>query len=174
MSLLPLLYERLLLDEVRRIARTAALPGNEGMAAEMFTLISSADNRVAQNALWVLTYLQPHIPQWFEAKREELIDGALKETDPSKLRMWMKLLSGLRFKTETIRPDFLDFCLSLTTSATCPCAIRARAMKMAADLSRHYPELRAEVIIVLDLLGEEPLSPGLVSARRQALGLLYR
>lgn len=133
----------------------------------MWTLSSSADRRVAANALWCMTHLRgPHCA-WLQTKQHELIDRALTETEVSKKRMLLQLLREQEYHEEDLRIDFLDFCLSKINSECEPYAIRSFSIYIAHKMCSLFPELMAELNDRLDMLACQQLSPGLRCAFRK-------
>ncbi len=130
--------------------------------------VSSQDGqeRVATNALWCLTHLRQHYPDWLQSKQDELIDHLLVEQRTDRKRMLLQLLREQSFSKETLRADFLDFCLGKINSECETYAIRAFCIYCAYNQCRHYPELVAELEQYLNLLSTQSLSPGLQCALR--------
>ena len=91
----------------------------------------------------------------------------MKETDVSKRRLILSLLLRQPFEEEKLRADFLDYCVHNITACSQPCAVRAYCLKLAYEQMRFYAELLAELQTALEMLAQEPLSPGLASAKRQ-------
>jgi len=152
-------------DEVCELCRI--IKGNDGMKAALYGLTTAADVRVSVNALWVFTHLDEADNAWLYAKQDEMIDRVLQETHIAHCRLLLSLLHRQPFTAESLRADFMDYCLSKITAVAQPYAIRALCIKLAYEQCRHYPELLAELQMALELLQTERLSPGLASALRQ-------
>ena len=103
------------------------------------------------------------------AKHDQLIDRCLKELDTTKLRLILSILLRQPFEKETIRTDFIDFCLARFTDARAPYAIRALCIKLAYEQMKYWSELLNELRQMLDLISNEPLSPALRSAWIQVM-----
>ena len=78
----------------------------------------------------------------------------------------LHLLKGLDYRPDTMRTDFLDYCLTKINAECEPYAVRSYSIHCAFKMSRHYPELAGELEAHLELLALQPLSPGLLSALR--------
>ena len=91
----------------------------------------------------------------------------MKEKHVGKCRLMLNLLLHQPFEKESLRSDFIDFCIAKITACAQPCAIRAYCMKLAYEQMKYYPELLKELQVALDMLEQETLSPGLLSAKRQ-------
>ena len=78
------------------------------------------------------------------------------------------------FEEESLRSDFIDFCIAKITASSQPYAIRCYCMKLAYEQMKYYPELLEELRIALDMLEQEVLSPGMLSAKRQIMKKIKR
>lgn len=168
-SLRAKLTDRISKDGVCELCRMIKGEGNDELMAELYGLTQEPDMRVSVNALWVFTHLDEAGDVWLYDKQNELIDRVLKENNVTRCRLLLSLLHSHPFSAESLRADFLDYCLSKITAVSQPYAVRALCMKLAYEQCRHYPELLAELQMVLDLLQTERLSPGLASALRQVV-----
>ncbi len=136
---------------------------------EIYLLTLDKDERVAYNALWILTQLDGSGKQALHSYHNALIDQLLQETHTGKKRLLLTLLNEQPFEKEGLRTDFIDYCLQKITACAEPYALRALCMKIAFRQCRHYPELTAELQRALEMLNEEALSPGLKSAQKNVL-----
>ena len=164
-----ILAKRMGMDDIHEICFMTQGEENDNRKAELYELTLDEDDRIAANALWTFTHFALAEGEWLFAKHDDLIDRALAEKNVTRLRLLLTLLLRQPFRKETLRTDFIDFCLSKITACSYPYAIRALCMKLAYEQMRFYPELLAELKATLDLLGKEALSPGLASARRQVM-----
>lgn len=153
------------LPEVRQTALWAA--GNADNLGRLWQMAQSADRRTAVNALWVMTHLPESEAGWLASLQDEMIDRLLAETDTAKRRLLLHLLREQEYDPDSLRTDFLDFCLSKINSEHEPYAIRCFSIYAAFKMCRHYPELLAELSEYLTMMSLQPLSPGLKSALRQ-------
>lgn len=160
------LAKRLSIDEVRQECLVVN-DGGDSALKKLYALTLDPDQRVAINALWIFTHLDAHSDDWLFAKHDQLIDRALQESNITKQRLLLTLLARQLFRKETLRTDFIDFCVSKITACSSPYAIRALCMKLAYQQMMHYPELLQELKLTLSLLTQERLSPALSSALRQ-------
>ena len=142
----------------------AVVKGDKQLMSELYTLTSDPDNRIAANALWTFTHLDRNSAAWLRSKREDLADRAMAEHDTTKLRLTLTLLLRLPYDKESLRTDFIDFCLAGVTARSYPNAIRALCLKLAYQQMRHHSELLQELAVTLDILTQEPLPPSLRSA----------
>ena len=164
-----ILAHRLSQSEIKQLCASTHGARNNRFKEELYQLTLDDDRRVAVNALWAFTHFAADDNVWLFAKHDQLIDRCLKEHDTTKLRLILTLLLRQPFYEETIRTDFIDFCLMRLADAQAPYAIRAQCIKLAYEQMRHWPELLDELRQTLDLISCEPLSPGLRSAWRQVM-----
>lgn len=129
-------------------------------------IAQTGNQRQATNALWALSHLKTSRREWLQARQNELINLLLQETHIGKKRMLLQLLREQEYAPESIRTDFLDYCLTKINSQSEPYAIRAFSIYCAYKLSQAYPELLSELNQYLTLLTNHPLPPGLKTALR--------
>lgn len=161
------LSHRMCIGDINDICALVQDEKDRSAREELYALTLSEDERTASNALWCLTHLCDD--EWLYTKHEDLIDRALAERNITKLRLILTLLLRQPFNAESLRADFIDFCVSRITACSYPYAIRALCIKLAFEQMKHHSELLAELKAALELLEQESLSPGLASARRQVM-----
>lgn len=142
----------------------AWMAGDVSRREVIFSMVGSSESRVGVNALWVLTHSDKVHDEWLRSKQDVLIDHLLAETNVGKRRMLLQLLRNQEYDKDSMRADFLDFCLSKINAECEPYAIRCFSMYCAFKMCRHYSELLEELKIHLSMLAAQSLSPGLKSA----------
>lgn len=163
------LAKRMSMNDILEICFLTQGEENNGRKEMLYELTFDEDERVAFNALHVFCQFTPADNEWLFDRHDELIDRVLEEKSVSKLRVMLSLLLRQPFGKDTLRTDFIDFCMSKITACSCPYAVRAYCMKLAYEQMKFFPELLSELETTLDMLEQEPLSPGLASARRQIM-----
>lgn len=166
------LNKRMCMDDIHEIC--ILTHGNNRKKAELYQLTFDEDERVATNALWVFTHFDMQNNEWLYSKHDDLIDRVLVEKNMTKLRLMLSLLLRQPFEEESLRSDFINFCVAKITTCSHPYAIRALCMKLAYEQMKYYPELLEELRMALDMLEQEVLSPGLQSAKRQIMKKIKR
>ena len=159
--------KRMSMDDIYEIC--ILCHGNSRKKAELYQLIFDEDERVATNALWVFTHFDMQNNEWLYAKHDDLIDRVLVEKNETKRRLILQLLLRQPFEEKSLRSDFIDFCIAKITACSQPYAIRCYCMKLAYEQMKYYPELLTELKAAIDMLEQEPLSPGLTSAKKQVM-----
>lgn len=152
--------------DISEICLSASGVGNYEVKELLFGLITDTDDRVAYNALWILTHFSDEDKCWMSFKRNDLIDILLNESHSGKKRLILSLLRYMPIKEEDLRSDYLDFCLSKINS-TEPYAIRAWVLKQAFEMCRYFTELIDELKCEMEMMEHVELSPGLLSAKKQ-------
>lgn len=163
------LAKRMSVNDILEICFLTQGEENNGRKEMLYELTFDGDDRVAFNALHAFDKFSLADNEWLFDRHDELVDRALVERNVSKLRVMLSLLLRQPFGKDTLRTDFIDFCMSKITACNCPYAVRAYCMKLAYEQMKFFPELLSELETTLDMLEQEPLSPGLASARRQIM-----
>lgn len=164
-----LLTHRLSQSEIMQLCALTQGEHNDNLKEELYQLTLDANRCVATNALWTFTHFAVADNEWLYTKHAQLIDRCMKEQDTTKLRLILSILLRQPFEEETVRTDFIDFCLVRLIDARAPYAIRALCIKLAYEQMKYWSELLNELRQTLDLISCEPLSPGLRSAWRQVM-----
>ena len=147
---------------------------NDYRKEELYQLTFDEDDRVAFNALHALSHFDLANNEWLYIKHDDLINRVMKEKHVGKFRLMLNLLLRQPFDKETLRSDFIDFCIAKITACAQPYAIRAYCMKLAYEQMKYYPELLEELKMALDMLEQEVLSPGLLSAKKHIMKKIER
>lgn len=168
-----LLRERLVAriseDDIMEVAYLTQGEENNPVKEALYALLFDSDDRVAENAAWIFAHFDRADNEWLYDKHDALIDEAMRTPRIPKRRMLLGLLLRQSFHEETIRTDFLDFCLARMMAATEPVGIRAYCMKLAYLQCRFFPELLSELRQALEIMEPEYLSSGLKVVRRNLL-----
>ena len=134
---------------------------NNCLKEELYQLTFDENDRVSFNALWALSHFDEANTPWLFQKHDDLIDRVLVEKNETKRRLMLQLLLRQPFEEESLRSDFIDFCIAKITASSQPYSIRSYCMKLAYEQMKYYPELLEELRMALDMLEQEVLSPGL-------------
>ena len=168
------LINRLSVNDIYSLCLQTQGKENNCLKEELYQLTFDENDRVSFNALWALCHFDEANNPWLFQKHEELIDRVLVEKNETKCRLMLHLLLRQPFEEESLRSDFIDFCIAKITACSQPYAIRCYCMKLAYEQMKYYPELLEELRMALDMLEQEALSPGLLSAKRQIMKKIMR
>ena len=168
------LKNRLSINDIYSLCLQMQGKENNCLKEELYQLTLDENDRVAINALWTFTHFDKANNEWLISKHEDLIDRVLIENNETKRRLILSLLLRQPFEEESLRSDFIDFCIAKITACSQPYAIRCYCMKLAYEQMKYYPELLEELRMALDMLEQEVLSPGMLSAKRQIMKKIKR
>lgn len=168
------LINRLSINDIYSLCLQTQDKENNCLKEELYQLTFDENDRVSFNALWALTHFDEANNPWLFQKHDELIDRVLVEKNETKRRLMLHLLLRQPFEEESLRSDFIDFCIAKITACSQPYAIRCYCMKLAYEQMKYYPELLEELRMALDMLEQEVLSPGMLSAKRQIMKKIKR
>ena len=162
------------LNDIHEICFMTQGKENDYRKEELYQFTFDEDDRVAFNALHALSHFDLANNEWLYSKHDNLIDRVMKEKHVGKCRLMLNLLLRQPFKEDSLRSDFIDFCIAKITACAQPYAVRAYCMKLTYEQMKYYPELLEELRMALDMLEQETLSPGLLSAKRQIMKKIKR
>ena len=168
------LINRLSVNDIYSLCLQTQGKENNCLKEELYQFTFDENDRVSFNALWALCHFDEANTPWLFQKHEELIDRVLVEKNETKRRLMLHLLLRQPFEEESLRSDFIDFCIAKITACSQPYAIRSYCMKLAYEQMKYYPELLEELRMALNMLEQEVLSPGLLSAKKQIMKKIMR
>lgn len=149
----------------------ASLQGNKTLLEQLCALSRDSDKKVSANALWVMTHFSKEDSAWLLERYDFLIDSVLETTDEEtgKRRMLLSILAKHKFSKESIRTDFLDYCLEHILMAKESIASRCRCMELAYAQCKFYAELMGELGSILEIVGSQPMEPAVKCTRKKVL-----
>lgn len=168
-SLKQKLSNRIHEDDIHEACYYAQGEGGEKMRKMLYALMFDEDKRVSENAAWIFTHFDLHTNEWLYQKHNELIDEVMSTKSGSKKRLLLTLLLRQPFHEETVRTDFLDFCMQHMMDAAEPISVKSMCMKLAFEQCRFFPELLAELRNALEIMEPAMLTPGLKTARKNVM-----
>lgn len=155
-------------DDIHELCYLTQGEHNNKKKEMLYSLVFDDDKRISGNALWVFTHFDLANNEWLYGKQDELTDRAMTVADTTNRRLLLTLLNRQEFSEESLRTDFLDFCLGRLLVASEPPGIRSLYMKLAYKICRHYPELLEELRTTLDMMLETS-SPAIKTTRKNIL-----
>lgn len=159
-------------EDVRRIVVCMANNDGDAVMKALYGLLFDTDQRVANNAAWVLSRSDGKVIRFLQRYQNRLIDLLMETKDETFRRVLFSILRRQVFDSRRLRTDFLDFCLNLTASPSQPVGIRAHAIYVSYHLCKAYPELLEELELTLQMLESEALTPGLLHARNAVMSAI--
>ncbi len=161
-------------EDIRELCFKAQEEENDGLKEQLYALTCDGEDRIAYNALWILTHFPASDIRWLYVRRQELIERVMMEPHSGKKRLLLTLLERLPFEEEDLRTDFIDFCLHRILSADETIGSKALCIKLAYKQCRYYEELKDELAVCLDMLSVDPMPPGIGTTRRNILKKLRK
>lgn len=160
-DIISILARKINKPEISEVVRWASTPDRKQY---LYNLVKTTKDRIGTNALWCITHMMESESDWLQSLQDELVEMLLVEKHTGRKRMLLQLLKQQIYTPDTIRTDFLDYCLSKINSECESYAIRCFSMYCAYEMCRFFPELTDELSRHLDLLETQSLSPGLTCA----------
>lgn len=173
MDLRLILIRHIGLRDIEAVCAECRRSGDVALTKMLCGLTDDSDDRVAYNAMWILTHLWKDGDNWLHAMHDILIGQVLHTSHTGRRRMALTLLLHIPFDKNTLRTDYLDYCLAGISSAE-PYGVRALCMKQMLEFCRIFPELTPELLCALDMMDSGDISPGLAAARRNVLAAITR
>lgn len=106
--------------------------------------LTDEEKRVRTNAAWVATHFPQQQIDLLQPKLNQFIDLVLSSEEVSLRRLVLTIIEKLEIKSEDLRTDFLDFCLSHMLLPQEAPGVQTLCMKLAYRQCQFYPELLNE------------------------------
>ena len=136
---------------------------------ELITIFFKGESHLKQRAAWPLSYIVINHPKllepYFDDFIEKLNDVA---AHPAIARNIFRVLQEIKIP-EKYEGILVDKAFKVIMSEMQPAAVRAFAITVAAKISKQYPELKNELLIILKELGSMPQLPSMKSRIKMAL-----
>lgn len=142
--------------------------GNSRRKQELFDLLFDADDKTAYQAAWVFTHFSSKENEWLYDKQNQLIEEVLICSHPGKRRLLLALILKQPLP-EIPRTDFLDFCLDRMMSKQELPGVQTICMKLAYEMCRNTPELKQELLTILDMIQPDLLQISMKTVRKNVL-----
>ena len=110
------LTNRLSINDIYSLCLQTQGKENNCLKEELYLLTFDENDRVATNALWTFTHFDEANNEWLFCKHDDLIDRVLIEKNETKRRLILSLLLRQPFEEESLRSDFIDFCIAKITA----------------------------------------------------------
>ena len=144
--------------------------------AQFKTLIQLALNDTRQKS-WRAAYLVDKIhdekPELLQPYLPALIEQLKVEKNASKRRHWLKLISMNKISEEYIGFLF-DYCIETFTSGSEAVAVRVHAMQILYNISEMEPDLKPEVLQIIEQEMEFHPTAGIRSRGKKLATKLFR
>lgn len=112
------LINRLGVNDIYSLCLQTQGKENNCLKEELYQLTFDENDRVSFNALWALSHFDEANNPWLFQKHDELTDRVLVEKNETKRRLMLQLLLRQPFEEESLRSDFIDFCIAKITACS--------------------------------------------------------
>lgn len=146
----------------------------EGTILEFSTLLFDKVERIARNAAWTLALTPTKELSCLVPIKKPLMDLVMETSCTGLRRTVMSILERMDWNEPEPDCRFLDFCLEHMTDCEEPPASQSLCMKLAFYQTATYPELRAEMLTILENMEMEYYPPATKSVRNRILGGKFR
>ena len=123
-------------------------------------------NKKSWRAAYLIDKINDNYPILLNPFLNEMIDQVKIEKSHSKKRHFLKLISQNELPPEQ-QGFILDFCMKTFTSAKEDLAVRVHAMQVLYNISEKEPELKPEILALIEYEMENHSSAGIVSRGRK-------
>jgi hypothetical protein len=136
---------------------------------ELMDVFLNSEYRISQRAAWPMSYVTIEYPVLIKPYFGKLLKK-LEEpgAHPAIPRNILRIFQQIEIP-ETYRGKLVDLCFRFIMNQTLPVAIRAFAITTAANICRHYPELKSELLLILKELSVMPQQPAIKARIKFAL-----
>lgn len=135
----------------------------------VFELMGNHRNKKAWKAAWVLDHVYLEKSYLLDEHIDTMIKNFVESDCDSTRRIMSKLLSFYDI-AEKVDGSFVNTCFDLLISDTVDVAVKVNTMQVLFNISQAYPELGAELKLIL----EEQIANNTVSFKARAKRLLRK
>ena len=138
-----------------------AVADDEQLFNQIFQYIFSDDKRLAWRSCWIIDNASEEYPSLLTEKIPEIISGFLSTKNGSLKRHFTRMLC--RYK---IPDEFLGAVVNRSFELLAPserAAVRVFAMQLLFNITQELPDLKGELICVIEGLNEEGATAGFIN-----------
>jgi hypothetical protein len=143
---------------------------DQSLFNQLFSFIFNEDQRLAWRACWVVDKASEEHPDLLQEKIPEIISGFLATKNGSLKRHFTRILCRYQLPEESLG-TIINRSFDLLNPSE-PIAVRVFAMQLLFNITLQVPELKGELISVIENLLEEVSSAGFVNRAGKLLLLL--
>lgn len=117
---------------------------------ELMQCFLSDEYRLAQRAAWSVSWVAQQNPELIKPYIKNLV-GVLKQKNvhDAVIRNSVRILQQIEIP-ETLHGELMNRCFELVESPATPVAIKAFSLTALYNLSKHYPEIKDELKLVIE------------------------
>lgn len=139
---------------------------------KLMDLFLKGEYKVTQRAAWPFSYIALEHPDLIAPYFNQLIKK-LEETGnhDSVARNIMRIFQDIDIP-EKYHAQLIDICFKFLMNASNPAAVRVFSMTTAANISKKYPEIKKELLLVLEDMNSYPQQAAIASRLKHTLKAL--
>lgn len=117
---------------------------------ELMQCFLSNEYRLAQRAAWSVSWAAQQDPELIKPYIKDLV-GALKQKNihDAVIRNSVRILQQIEIP-EALHGELMNSCFELIESPSTPVAIKAFSLTTLYNLSKHYPEIKNELKLIIE------------------------
>lgn len=136
-------------------------------------MFNEKDKRLKYNTAWVLSHLSKEDKDIFlQPFYDKITDMAISPDLNIRRGLILSIIADMEIK-EYFRTDLFDFCLDKIADKKECDSSRSVMIKIAGKICKSFPDLKNELIPLLELMSEE-MKPGISAASRNMLSSLRK
>jgi hypothetical protein len=136
---------------------------------ELMVVFLNGEHRLTQRAAWPLSYVSIAEPQLVRPYFSKLIDKLNRpDNHPAINRNILRIFQEIDIP-EKYQSVVIDACFKIIADPLQPVAVKAFAISTATRLCTPHPELKKELLLVLEQLAVYPQTPGVTVRIKRAL-----
>lgn len=132
------------------------------------------DYHVTRNALWGLTKATDKELSSLQPIIDKFINLAISTNNSSVRRLSMNIIDRLKICKDEFPVEFLNFCLEHAVDVSEYPGIQSLSIKLSFKMCSFYPELKDELINILETMEIEHYKPAVKSIRNRILQGKYK
>ena len=145
---------------------------NPARLERLLELVFDDTQHANWRAAWILDKINTKNPMMTERHLPQIREALYRTKDHSKMRHYLKIISLHEIPRDSVGL-LLDRTMTIFTSACYPIAVRAHAMQILYQIAQIEPELKPELIQVIEHEMEFHPSAGIKSRGKRILSQLY-
>ncbi len=136
---------------------------------KLMDIVFGSDPLLSQRAVWPMSYIGISHPELVEPYFSKLMKK-LSETGnhPAIKRNILRLFQEIEVPKK-YWGSLIDLSFKMMRSESEPIAVRAFSITVAAEICKHYPELKKEFLMILNDISERPHAPAISVRIKYAL-----
>jgi len=134
---------------------------------QLFGFINSADHRLAWRSCWIIDNASADCPELLVDRVPEIIEALISTKDGSLKRHFTRILCRYTIP-EYYLVVLVNKCFELLLPVE-PAAVRVFAMQILFNISLQLPDIKGELVSVIESLREEGGSAGFINRSEKLL-----